>query len=80
MTQDSTDFPDNMTASVIVWPEDSKDMVFVEAGTFGMGSSDGNPNYQPKHKVHVASSYIDAWPVTNAEYKHFVEATGTSSS
>jgi formylglycine-generating enzyme required for sulfatase activity len=67
---------DEMASSVIVWPEDGKDMVFIPGGVFVMGSSDGNPNHQPEHQVHVADFYVDRWPVTNAEYKRFVDATG----
>jgi formylglycine-generating enzyme required for sulfatase activity len=74
MTQDLMS-PDETIESVIVWPDDDKDMVFIEGGTFMMGSNDGSPNYQPEHQVYVASFYLDAWPVTNAEYKKFVDAT-----
>ena len=63
-------------SSIIVWPNDSKEMVFIPGGTFIMGSDDGHPNHQPKHRVSVADFYLDRWPVTNAEYKKFVDATG----
>jgi len=62
-------------SATIVWPDDSKEMLFIEEATFVMGSDVGNPNYKPEHKVHVASFYLDAWPVTNAEYKRFVDET-----
>ena len=62
-------------ASIIVWPDDGKDMVFIPGGTFIMGSGDGSSNYQPEHKVYVADFYIDRWPATNAEYKKFVDDT-----
>jgi len=62
--------------SIIVWPNDGKDMVFIPGGTFIMGSNDGSPNHQPAHEVYVADFYLDRWPVTNAEYKKFVDATG----
>lgn len=66
----------NKTTSTIIWPNDGKDMVFIPAGAFIMGSDEGNPNHQPKHQVLVADFYLDRWPVTNAEYKKFVDATG----
>jgi formylglycine-generating enzyme required for sulfatase activity len=66
---------DDMASSVIVWPEDGKDMVFIPGGSFVMGSDGGNPSYQPEHHVYVADFYVDRWPVTNAEYKRFVDAT-----
>jgi formylglycine-generating enzyme required for sulfatase activity len=75
MTQDVTTTPDDAASSVIVWPYDGKDMVYIEGGTFVMGSNEGRPNYQPEHQVYVASFYLDSWPVTNAEYQKFVEAT-----
>jgi len=76
MSQNSEDALDDVTAPVIVWPNDGKDMIFIEEGTFTMGSNDGHPNHQPEHQVQVASFFIDVWPVTNAEYRRFVEATG----
>ncbi len=76
MMQDPPISSDEMATSVIVWPEDGKDMVFIPGGVFRMGSNDGHPNHQPEHQVHVADFYIDRWPVTNAEYKRFVDATG----
>jgi formylglycine-generating enzyme required for sulfatase activity len=76
MTQNSPPLPDEMATSIIVWPEDGKDMVFVPGGTFNMGSNDGNLKHQPEHQVYVADFYLDRWPVTNAEYKKFVDATG----
>jgi formylglycine-generating enzyme required for sulfatase activity len=44
------------------------DMILVPAGNFLMGDE--------KHSVHVDAFYIDKYPVTNAEYAKFVEATG----
>ncbi|MBN1994701.1 MAG: formylglycine-generating enzyme family protein [Anaerolineae bacterium] len=76
MIEDPIISSDTPAASIIVWPDDGKDMVFIEGGVCIMGSSEGNPNYRPEHQVEVASFYIDAWPVTNAEYRQFVEATG----
>lgn len=64
------------TTSTIIWPTDGKDMVFIPGGSFIMGSDEGNPNHQPQHQVFVADFYLDRWPVTNAEYKKFIDATG----
>ena len=74
MTPDPTLSPNDTTTAVIVWPDDGKDMVFIEGGTFIMGSNEGKPNYQPEHKVHVPGFYLDVWPITNAEYKQFIDA------
>lgn len=76
MTQNSEIGPDDTLASVIIWPADGKEMVFIPGGVFTMGSNAGDPGYQPEHQVSVADFYLDRWPVTNAEYKEFVDATG----
>jgi formylglycine-generating enzyme required for sulfatase activity len=75
MTQDPIIEPDEALASIIVWPEDGKEMVFISGGTFVMGSNNGDHSHQPEHKVAVADFYIDRWPITNREYKIFVDAT-----
>ncbi|MFQ5575515.1 MAG: formylglycine-generating enzyme family protein [Anaerolineae bacterium] len=60
----------------IIWPDDGKEMIFIPGGTFTMGSDDDAENARPAHPVTVGSFYIDRWPVTNAEYKVFVDKTG----
>jgi len=50
-------------------------MVFIPAGDFVMGSNDGDSNEEPVHTVYLDAFYIDRCPVTNAEYKKFVDAT-----
>lgn len=52
------------------------DMVLVPAGEFIMGSDSEFDNEQPMRKVSLKPFYIDAFEVTNAEYKKFVDATG----
>ena len=44
-------------------------MVFVEGGTFQMGSNSGDDNEKPVHTVTVSSFYMDATEVTQAEYR-----------
>lgn len=51
-------------------------MVQVPGGTFLMGSNDFYPEERPVRRVSVESFWIDAHPVTNAEFARFVEATG----
>jgi len=69
--------PNNSLQSIesIIWPDDGKEMVFIAGGVFTMGSDADADNARPAHKVTVADFYIDRWPVTNAEYKAFVDAT-----
>ena len=52
------------------------DMVFIPAGEFLMGSNDekANDNEKPTHTVYVDAFYMDKYPVTNEQYKAFLEA------
>jgi formylglycine-generating enzyme len=52
------------------------DMVWVPGGTFQMGSEDFYPEERPVHRVAVDGFWMDEHPVTNAEFRRFVEATG----
>lgn len=52
-----------------------KDMAFVPAGEFTMGSNDWWPKSQPEHKRSLEAFYIDKYEVTNKRYKTFVDAT-----
>ena len=45
------------------------EMVFVEGGTFMMGSDDGNDNEKPVHKVKLSSFYIGKYPVTQRQWE-----------
>lgn len=51
-------------------------MVFVPGGTFRMGSDRHDPEEAPVHRVTVDGFFIDRTPVTNAQFKKFVAATG----
>src|SRR4051812_41218436 len=51
-------------------------MVFIESGTFRMGSDDEMPDESPVHEVTVAPFWIDAREVSVGEFAKFVEATG----
>ena len=58
----------------IICPKDGKEMILIPAGEFVMGSEDLD-NAKPPHRVYLDAFYIDRYPVTNAEYKKFVDAT-----
>lgn len=60
----------------IIWRPDGKEMIYIPAGSFLMGSDESRENERPAHTVYVAAFYIDRYPVTNEEYKRFVDATG----
>ncbi|HZF10799.1 MAG TPA: SUMF1/EgtB/PvdO family nonheme iron enzyme [Thermoanaerobaculia bacterium] len=54
--------------------------VKVSAGPFQMGSNKGDPgayeNEIPRHEVHLPQFYIARYPVTLAQFRAFVEASG----
>jgi formylglycine-generating enzyme len=51
-------------------------MVFIPGGTFRMGSEKHYPEEAPAHRVTVGDFWIDRAPVTNREFRKFVNATG----
>jgi formylglycine-generating enzyme required for sulfatase activity len=53
-----------------------KDMVYIEAGSFLMGSNDFYPEERPVHRVEVDGFWIDRHQVTVAEFRRFQKATG----
>ena len=52
------------------------DMIFISAGTFRMGSDKHYAEEAPAHTVNVGAFWIDRTPVTNREFRKFVNATG----
>ena len=51
-------------------------MLYVPGGTFCMGSDKHYPEEAPSHRVSVAEFWIDRTPVTNRQFRKFVNATG----
>jgi formylglycine-generating enzyme required for sulfatase activity len=51
-------------------------MVWIPGGTFRMGSDKHYPEERPVHRVTVDGFWMDRYPVTNARFRRFVEATG----
>ena len=54
----------------------SGEMVLIPGGTFRMGSDRHYPEEAPVHRVTVDGFWIDRTPVTNREFRKFVNATG----
>ena len=52
-----------------------KDMVWIPASDFLMGSNDFYDEERPVHRVEVDGFWIDEHPVTVAEFRRFVKAT-----
>jgi sulfatase modifying factor 1 len=55
---------------------DREDMVFLAGGNFLMGSNSFYREERPVRPAHVDGFWIDIYPVTNAEFRKFVDATG----
>src|SRR5215475_12833575 len=52
------------------------DMIFLSGGHFLMGSNSFYREERPVRPAFVDGFWIDKYPVTNAEFGRFVEATG----
>ena len=55
---------------------DAADMIRIPGGTFRMGSDRHYPEEAPVHRVTVDPFWIDATPVTNAQFRRFDQQTG----
>lgn len=51
-------------------------MVWIPGGQFTMGSDHHYPEEAPAHRVKVDGFWMDQYPVTNADFKKFVDETG----
>jgi len=51
-------------------------MVWIPGGTFRMGSDKHYPEERPQHRVTVDGFWMDRYPVSNARFTRFVDATG----
>lgn len=54
----------------------ARDMAWIPGGSFSMGSDHHYPEEAPAHRVVVEGFWIDRAPVTNAQFRKFVKATG----
>jgi len=61
---------------VIVSRVDGARLRLVRGGAFTMGTADGYEDERPAHEVYLDAFYIDQTPLTNAQWKKFVDATG----
>lgn len=53
-------------------------MIWIPGGEFTRGTDDMDsmPNERPAHRVRLDGFWIDETPVTNGQFRKFVEATG----
>ena len=56
--------------------EGAFEVAFIPGGTFRMGSDKHYPEEAPVHRVTVGDFWIDRTPVTNRQFRKFVNATG----
>ncbi|SFD66828.1 Formylglycine-generating enzyme, required for sulfatase activity, contains SUMF1/FGE domain [Bosea sp. CRIB-10] len=63
-------------AATLEGPVRTEGMIFIAGGSFRMGSDEHYPEEAPSHRVSVDSFWIDETPVTNRQFRAFVEATG----
>ncbi|MDD9895904.1 MAG: formylglycine-generating enzyme family protein [Gammaproteobacteria bacterium] len=62
---------------ILVEPvETPEGMIWLESGTFLMGSDQGLLDERPAHEVHLNGFWIDQYEVTNADFANFVAETG----
>ncbi len=54
-------------------------MIWVEGGSFQMGSDNGQPDEQPVHSVSLDGFYISAYEITNRQYADFMNEIGVHS-
>ena len=59
--------------------ETPEGMIWIENGSFIMGSDQGLLDERPAHKVNLNGFWIDQYEVTNAEFVKFVTETGYES-
>src|SRR4051812_46414172 len=73
--QQSADHADTMLVRQAAEPPHPR-MLRIPRGTFRMGSDKHYPEEAPVHRVTVDGFWIDVIPVTNREFRRFVNATG----
>ena len=56
----------------------ARKMTLIEAGPFTMGSAqeDCPDNQRPSHTIHLSAFYMDPYPITNQDYRDFVNCEG----
>jgi formylglycine-generating enzyme required for sulfatase activity len=77
LIMEPTETPVPVTPTPTSAPSDTEEgMIYIEGGEFIMGSDDDEPDETPQRNAYVDSFNIDKYPVTNAEYKEFVDDSG----
>jgi formylglycine-generating enzyme required for sulfatase activity len=68
--KDTGGLTDSTTATVTVTPGPPIQMVLIEAGSFTMGSDEGegSSDERPEHQPYISAYYMDLYEVTNSKY------------
>src|ERR1700752_2577004 len=66
--------PQSVSPSLVA--ELTSDPIWIPGGTFRMGSDRHYPEEAAGHRVAVDGFWMDRTPVTNRQFRRFVEATG----
>ena len=53
----------------------TNDMVWIPAGSFVMGATNGQPDEIPMHTVELNGFWMDKYEITNQKFDEFVKAT-----
>lgn len=69
-------FTPKPTVQTTVSEKDGMEMVYVPAGSFMMGSEDGESDERPVHEVYLDAYWIDKYEVNNAQFAQFIKETG----
>lgn len=70
------DQPERLAETPTIAEAPHSDMIWIPGGAFRMGSDRHYPEEAPAHRVTVDAFWIDRTPVTNRQFRKFVEATG----
>ncbi|NSW53896.1 MAG: SUMF1/EgtB/PvdO family nonheme iron enzyme [Anaerolineae bacterium] len=73
-TPTATPATDLGIGSSILREQDGMEMMYVPAGSFLMGSDDGNTDEQPAHEVFLDAYWIDKFEVSSSQYAECVNA------
>ncbi|HAN76805.1 MAG TPA: serine/threonine protein kinase [Bacteroidales bacterium] len=68
--------PKDKKLKTVLQTKDFKGMAFVEGGVFSMGSTSGDDDEKPVHKVKLSNYYIDKYEVTNEDFCKFLNEKG----
>jgi uncharacterized protein (TIGR02145 family) len=74
--RDTAGLIDNTTRQITVSKIMTGEMIYIQGGTFQMGSINGQWYVQPVHTVTLSSFWINKYEVTNAEYAQFLNSWG----